>query len=197
MPDEMPPTSPGTAPPSAPAPPSQYSFRIGDEFGTAEKNLPPTRIILIGVGIILLVVVILAIVEWPRTPAAGAIDQIVPVEIPDQGSMMVAINVSFENGGKKPFWIHTIHAELDTGDKTYTDDAASPADFDRYYQAFPALKQYAIPALQTEARINPGGQIAGTVIVSFPVTPQAFASRKALKVIIQPYDQPVPLVLTK
>ena len=43
----------------------------------------------------------------------------------------------------------------------------------------------------------PGGQIKGTIIVSFPITPDAFASRKSLKVTIQPYDQPVPLVLVK
>jgi len=46
-------------------------------------------------------------------------------------------------------------------------------------------------------REYPGGHTAGTIIVVFPVTPDAFANRKALKVTIQPYDQPVPLVLTK
>jgi hypothetical protein len=121
----------------------------------------------------------------------------VSVEIPNQGSVMAAINVSFRNHGVKPFWIHTIKAELETTDGTFSDDAASPVDFDRYYQAFPALKQYAIQPLEREAKIEPGGQTQGTLIVSFPVTPVAFASRKVLKVIIQPYDQPAPLVLTK
>jgi len=173
------------------------AFRIGEEFGTAEKNLPPTRIILIGVGIILVVVAIMAFWQRPKTAAAGSIDQVVSVEIPNQGAVMAAVNVSFRNGGEKPFWIHTIQAELQTGTNNYTADAASPVDFDRYYQAFPALKQYAIQPLQTEAKIEPGGEIAGTIVVSFPVTPDAFTNRKLLKVIIQPYDQPVPLVLTK
>jgi len=97
----------------------------------------------------------------------------------------------------KPFWIHTIRAELETANGNFTDDAASPVDFDRYYQAFPALKQYAIRPLEREAKIEPAGQTQGTIIVSFPVTPEAFAGRKALKVIVQPYDQPVPLVLSK
>jgi len=143
------------------------------------------------------VIAIMAFWQRPKTPAAGSIDQVVSVEIPNQGAVMAAVNVSFQNGGEKPFWIHTIKAELQSSTNTYSDDAASPADFDRYYQAFPALKQYAIAPLQTEAKIEPGGQIAGTIIVSFPVTPEAFAGRKSLKVIIQPYDQPVPLVLTK
>jgi hypothetical protein len=119
------------------------------------------------------------------------------VEIPDQNSIMVAINVSFQNNGTKPYWIHTIKADLDTTSGSFSDDAASPADFGRYFEAFPSLKQHALDPLQREARINPGGQIKGTVIVAFPVTPDAFAQRKSLRVTIQPYDQPVPLVLTK
>ena len=195
MPEETPTTPPQGTPPAAPE--SRSSFRIGEEFGTAEKNLPPTRIILIGVGTILVGVAVLAFFQRPRPSASGSIDQVVSVEIPNQGAVMAAVNVSFRNNGEKPFWIRTIQAELQTGSNNYTDDAASAVDFDRYYQAFPALKQYAIEPLQREAKIEPGAQARGTIIVSFPVTPDAFASRKLLKVTIQPYDQPVPLVLSK
>jgi hypothetical protein len=196
MPEETPLPSAANAQASKPSAPGT-SFRIGEEFGTAKKNLPPARIVLIGVGIVLLVGAILAVLERPQSSAAGSIDQMVSVEIPNQGSVMAAINVSFRNNGVKPFWIHTIKAELETANGTFPDDAASPADFDRYYQAFPALKQYAIRPLEREAKIEPGGQTQGTIIVSFPVTPEAFASRKTLKVIIQPYDQPAPLVVAK
>jgi hypothetical protein len=173
------------------------NFEIGEEFGTAKKNLPPIRIVLIGVAIVIAVGAILAFMQRAKPSATGSIDQMVSVEIPNQGSVMIALNVSFQNNGQKPFWIHTIKAELDTANGTFSDDAASPVDFDRYYQAFPVLKQYAIEPLQHEAKIQPGGQIQGTVIFSFPVTPDAFANRKVLRVLIQPYDQPAPLVLTK
>jgi hypothetical protein len=196
MPEESPLPSAANAQTSKP-PESRTSFRIGEEFGTAKKNLPPARIVLIGVGIVLVVGAILAVLQRPQSSATGSIDQMVSVEIPNQGSVMAAINVSFRNNGLKPFWIHTIRAELDTANGTFTDDAASPVDFDRYYQAFPALKQYAIRPLEREAKIEPGGQTQGTIIVSFQVTPEAFAGRKALKVIVQPYDQPAPLVLSK
>jgi hypothetical protein len=196
MPDETPIPSVANV---ASSEPSQQAtdFQIGEEFGTAKKNLPPARIVLIGVGIILVVGAIAALLQRPKSSATGSIDQMVSVEIPNQGSVMVALNVSFRNNGTKPFWIHTIKADLETANGAFSDEAASPVDFDRYYQAFPALKQYAIAPLQTEAKINSGGQIQGTVIFSFPVAPDAFANRKVLKVIIQPYDQPAPLVLTK
>jgi hypothetical protein len=196
MPDESP--SPGTlnTPTTNPSQPAN-SFEIGEEFGTAKKNLPPARIVLIGVAIVIVVGAILAFMQRAKSSATGSIDQMVSVEIPNQGSVMVALNVSFQNNGTKPFWIHTITAELDTGNGNFSDDAAAPVDFDRYYQAFPVLKQYAIEPLQHEAKIKPGDKTQGTVIFSFPVTPDAFANRKLLKVIIQPYDQPAPLVLTK
>jgi len=172
-------------------------FHIGEEFGTAEKNLPSLKIVVISVAVIAVVAAITSFVQRPHSATTGSIDDVVSVEIPDQNLIMVAINVSFQNNGIKPYWIHTIKADLDTSTGTFTDDAASPADFARYFQAFPTLKQHAIDPLQREAKINPGARTAGTIIVAFPVTPNAFATRKSLKVTIQPYDQPVPLVLTK
>lgn len=196
MPNETPPPSvPSAGSPEAPLP--KTDFNIGEEFGTAKKNLPPVKILLIGAAIILLGWAIAALLQRPRVDATGSIDQVVSVEVPNQNLVMVAINVAFQNHGTKPLWIHTIKADVETANGNFSNEAASPADFERYYQAFPALKQYAVAPLQREAKVEPGGQISGTIIVGFPITPDAFAGRKSLKVSIQPYDQPVPLVLTK
>jgi hypothetical protein len=198
MPDDIP--SPPPAPPSAPAStpsPAGTSFHIGEEFGTAKKNLPPAKIVVIGVGVIAMIALIASLAQRPHSATTGSIDDIVSIEIPDQNSIMVAINVSFQNNGAKPYWIHTIKADLDTNNGSFSDDAASPSDFDRYFQAFPTLKQHALAPLEREAKINPGGRTTGTIIVAFPVTPDAFANRKSLKITIQPYDQPLPLVLTR
>jgi hypothetical protein len=191
-----PPTVPPSATVSAP-PDSGTPFHIGEEFGTAKKNLPSLKIVLISVAVIALIAAVTSFVQRPQSATTGSIDDVVSVEVPNQNLVMAAINVSFQNNGIKPYWIHTIKADLDTGSGTFSDDAASPADFDRYFQAFPTLKQHALDPLQREAKINPGGHTRGTIIVAFPVTPDAFANRKTLKVTIQPYDQPVPLILTR
>jgi hypothetical protein len=196
MPDELPSPPPPTTSLTAPSE-SGTPFHIGEEFGNAKKNLPPLKIVLIGVAVIAAIALVASLAQRPHSATTGSIDDVVSVEIPDQNSIMVAINVSFQNNGVKPYWIHTIKADLDTSSGSFSDDAASPADFDRYFQAFPALKQHALDPLQREARINPGAQTKGTIIVAFPVTPQAFTNRKSLKVTIQPYDQPMPLVLTR
>jgi hypothetical protein len=181
-----------TRPPQPPTP-----FDIGEEFGTAKKNLPPIRIVLIGVALVIVVAAIVAFVQRPQAQATGSIDDVTGVEIPNQNAVMAAINVSFQNHGRKPFWIHAIKVDLDTSTSTFGDDAASPADFERYYQAFPALKRHALAPLEREAKIDPGGKTEGTIIVSFPITSEAFANRKSIKVTIEPYDQPVPLVMVK
>jgi hypothetical protein len=193
MTEELPPPTPPATTPTEP----RTDFRIGEEFGTAKKNLPPVKIIGIGIAIIVVIWAIAAFLQRPRPSAAGAINEVVSVEIPNQHAVMVAINVAFQNNGVKPFWIQTIKADLQTTDNNYSSDAASAVDLDRYYQAFPPLKQYAGTPLQREAKVDVGSQAKGTIVVSFPVTPEAFASRKLLRVTIQPYDQPVPLVLTK
>jgi hypothetical protein len=196
MPEDTP--SPPSAPPGAPAPSQPgIPFHIGEEFGTAKRNLPPVKIVLIGAAIMALIAGVIAFVQRPQSAATGSIDDVVSVEVPDQNLTMVAINVSLQNNGKKPYLIRTIKSDLDAGSGTLSADAASPADFDRYFQAFPTLKQHALNPLEREAQIEPGGRTQGTIIVAFPVTPDAFINRKSLKVIVQPYYQPVPLVLTK
>jgi hypothetical protein len=198
MPDEIPvPPEPPSEPVVEAPPPAPIPFDIGEEFGTAKKNLPPAKILIIGVVALAIVAAIFSFLQRPKTTATGKIDNIVSVEIPDQKSVMVAVNVSFQNNGQKPFWIHTMDATLQTDSGPLKDDAASGADFDRYFQAFPALKEHALPPLKLEDKIEPGASAKGTIIVSFPVTQDDFNKAKSFQVSIWPYDQAVPLVLSK
>lgn len=198
MPDDsptVPPQPPVEPVPEAPQP--QIPFDISEEFGTAKKNLPPYKILIVGVVALAIIAAVLSFLQRPRTTGVGSMDDITAVEIPDQKAVMVAINVSFQNQGPKPFWIHSMSSTLETASGTLKDDAASGSDFDRYFQAFPDLKAHALPPLKLEDKIEPGGSGKGTIIVSFPVTKDDFDKRKSLKVDIWPYDQAVPLELSK
>lgn len=195
MPDETIPPEPPPEP--IEAPPAPIPFDIGEEFGTAKKNLPPAKIVIICVAAVVLVAGIFTLLHRPKTTGVGKIDDIVSVEIPNQKSIMVAVNVSFQNNGEKPFWIHNIEATLQTDSGPLKDDAASAADFDRYFQAFPALKEHALPALKIEDKIAPGASAKGTIIVNFPITQEEFSKAKSFRVNIWPYDETVPLMLNK
>lgn len=111
---------------------------------------------------------------------------------------MVAVTLTLHNSGRQPLWIHTLKATLTDADgKTFEDEAASSVDFDRYFQAFPTLKKNTEPALAPESKLLPGVEQRGTIIVSFPITKDTFDKRKSVVVTIQPYDQALPVVITK
>ena len=172
-------------------------INIGEEFGTAKRNLPPATLVGVVLAVAAVVIGTVAFLDRAKPQGGGSIDNIAVAEVPDQNSVLVAVNVTVHNSGEKSLWIHDIKATIKTGSGELSDVAASALDFDRYFQAFPTLKEHALPAIPPETKIPPGGQAQGTVVVSFPVTQDGFDKRKSLSVVIQPYDQPLPLVLTK
>ena len=179
-------------PQSAPIP-----FPVAQEFGNARKNLPPVKIILIGLGAVLAVGGIISLLQMQHQSASGTIDNVVVAPIPGQKQVLVSLAVSLQNHGKKPYVIHEIKSNLAATAGNFSDDAAAAVDCERYFQAFPILQQKGIDPLKLETRIEPGGQTKGTIIVSFPVTADEFTNRKSVTVTISANDQPEPLVLTK
>jgi hypothetical protein len=180
-------------PPASPGP----TIRIGDEFGTAKRNLPPIKILLYTLAAILLATGIFAFFQRAQPQGGGSLDNVTAVEIPAQNAVLVALTFTLNNSGKKPLWVHYIQAKLVTPAGENTSEAVSAIDFDRYYRAFPTLKANAQPALAPEDKLQPGQEIQRTIIVSFPVSLEAFNQRRSASVLIQPYDQPLPITLTK
>jgi len=202
MPDQpsaTPPPVPDSAAETVVGDPAQppTKFEIGEEFGTAKKNLPPAKIILIGVAIILVVGGIIALVQRPKTQGLGSIDDAVAAEIPGQSSVMAAINLSITNQGKDVFKIHNIKVDLETSSGSFSDEPAPAVDVERYFQALPDLKKRAMDPLPIDTVIAPGATVHGTIVVSFPIAPDGFTGRKSLKVTVWPYHATVPLVLMK
>ena len=175
----------------------QLSFNIGEEFGTAKKNLPSMKIVGLCVGIIAVIIAVATVLTWPHPSASGSIGDVVSADVPGQNIQLVALNLALQNHGKQSYWIREITVELDTGASQYKDTAANAVDFDRYFQAFPALKAHALPPLVRETKIPIGASQEGTVIVSFAVKADEFAARKGLKVTIEARDESRPLILTK
>lgn len=180
-----------------PTPPTEQSkFDIGEEYGTARKNLPPAGILAICIAVVLVIVGVYALTHRAHALSSGTMDDVTAVAVPGQDMVMVAINVTVQNNADKPSWIHTIRATLDTSAGQFTDDASPGVDAQRYFQAFPALKQHAIGFLIPEARLDPKSRTSGTIVVSFPVKEEVFAGRKSLTVTVTPYDE-LPVVIKK
>jgi hypothetical protein len=190
-------TTPTNAPASAPNAAADREQRIPvyEEYDKAKWTLPPAKIVGIALAILAVVVAIVVFLERPVATSSGSIDDVQVVE-PTGGGVLVAINVTVHNMGKRSFYVHLIQATVKTDKGDFTDDAASAVDYERYYGAYPALKQNAIPAIKQEDKIPIGGEQKGRIVVSFPITKDDFDHRKSLTVTVDAYDQQ-PLVITK
>ena len=200
MPDQRPvppPTpmpTPNPAPPAAPAGPT---IDIAEEYGTAKKNLPPAKVVLIAIGAVLVVVLIASFLKRAKPQASGSLDNVVAVEVPGQGTTVVALTFNLHNTSDKILYVHSLQSSIKAPTGDATADAVSAVDFDRYFQAFPDLKHGAEPALMPETKIQPDETVIRTIIVNFPMTLDKFNQRQSISVIVWPYDQTVPVILTK
>jgi hypothetical protein len=200
MPDPIPtppppipnPTSDPLIPPSISGP----TINIGDEFGTVKRNLPPAKILLFAIAGVVVIVAIASFLRRAKPQGSGSLDHVVAVSLPGDASTMVALTYTLRNG-EKPLYVHDIHGTLKTSAGESTAEAVSAVDFDRYFQAFPALKEGAQPALIPETKLQPGDTITRTAIVVFPTALDAFNKRQSVSVAIQPYDETVPIVMSK
>jgi hypothetical protein len=190
------PTVPQAAAPAGPVP-AGPTIHIGEEYGTAKKNLPPARIVLLAVAAVLVVVLIASFVKRAKPQASGSLDNVAAVEIPGQGSTMVALTFTVRNTSDKILYVHGIQGAIKTAGADSTAEAVSAVDFDRYFQAFPALKVGAQAALPPETKIQAGETVTRTIIVAFPVTLDVFNQRTSTSVILWPYDQTVPVTMTR
>jgi hypothetical protein len=194
MPDQTP--APPPNPPEPLAASAGPTIHIGEEFGTAKKNLPPAKIVLIAIGVVLVVVFVASFLKRAKPQASGSLNNVVAVEIPGQTSTMVALTFTIHNTSDKMLYVRTIQGLIKAASGDSIEDAVSAVDFYRYFQAFPTLKNGAQPALSPEAKIQPGETVVRTIIVAFPVTLDTFHRRDSTSVIVWPYNETVPVVLT-
>src|SRR5438046_10349025 len=96
MPEQTP--VPPNPPPAVPAGPT---INIGEEYGTAKKNLPPTKIVLIAIGAVVVVVLIASFLKRAKPQGSGSLDNVVAVEITGQMSTLVAVACTRHHGSDK------------------------------------------------------------------------------------------------
>jgi hypothetical protein len=193
MPDQ--PAAPTPPPPTPPPPPPAARpghVPMSEEFDRAKWTLPPAAPVLIVLGVLAIIVGIVAWIGRPKPQSSGEIVSVFAMQQPDQQSVLVEVQLNLRNLGKKPMRIRSIQAELSVPGQTepLKDEAASAVDFDRYFQAFPELKEHATAPIPIESDIAPGAQQQGMVIFGFPVTKEAFEQRQQLRLTLALEDRP-------
>ena len=129
---------------------------ITEEFDSPRRTLPPVLTLVIALVVVVVFIVGIAYVFRAKPVAQGQIDNVFISQNKGQPNSMLAIQVTLGAVGDKPLYIKEITAELKTPTDTYTDEAASPSDYDRYFQAYPDLKEHAMKPLAVETKIPPG-----------------------------------------
>src|SRR5271169_3667670 len=97
MSDQTPSLAPAPPPvPSAPAttepsPQRGPTINIADEFGTAKRNLPPIKPLLLTTAAILVIVGVISFFQRAKPQGSGSLDNVAAVELPGQNASLVAL----------------------------------------------------------------------------------------------------------
>lgn len=199
-----------TPPAAKPTPPPDAGHvPITEEFDSPKWTRPPVIPIVIGLAIVLVVIGVLVFGAKAKPGGAGGITGVYAVDMKNQPGVLVVVQVHMTNIGERPMWIKSASVTLDTDQGKWTDQAAAPVDFKRYFEAYPELKQYEKPPIAAETKIAPGAQLDGMILVGYPPPPEPnattpatpftkadFDKRKGLTVDVDLYDRR-PLQLTE
>lgn len=153
---------------------------ITEEFDSPKHTMPDAAPVIIALLIVAIAVAVVAYVFRATPAAAGTIDEAYAVDVPSQNTVLATVQLTIKNVTKKTLHLRNITVTVRTDQGEFSDDFASVADFDRYFRAFPELRQHSVEGLSRELFIPPGAQVTGSVIVSFPITKESFDKRRAL-----------------
>jgi len=95
--------------------------------------------------------------------------------------VFVFTRVRLHNQGKDPLYLHNVMTNIKLDDGIHSSYAASAADYDRLYIAYPKMPVPHSAALSTiDATIAPGQTLEGTFVSSFRLSKQRWDARKDL-----------------
>jgi hypothetical protein len=95
--------------------------------------------------------------------------------------VMVFAKVRLHNPGKGPLFLHNVMTNATLDDGIHSSYAATAADYDRVFLAYPSMPVPHGAGLTTnDATINPGQTLEGTFVSSFRLSKQQWDARKDL-----------------
>jgi hypothetical protein len=165
---------------------------------TTREDAPETRKrILVVLAALLAPVLVVLLVFWGGRPPAvtgGSIERVAVVEQQSGEYVLVVVHLTLQNHGRGALRLWNFTARLRTPDGEWTDEAASAVDHERYFTAYPELREHAIPPLLPEAAVPAGARHSGLLIFGFPLSREAFARRESFTVTVDMHDRP-PIVV--
>jgi hypothetical protein len=112
------------------------------------------------------------------TPEFDANGAPMPQESFDQ--VYVFALVKLHNQSKHPLFLHNITANAALNDGIHSSYAATAADYDRVFLAYPEMPAPHGKALSMETTIDPGQTVEGSIVSAFRLNKQEWDARKNL-----------------
>jgi hypothetical protein len=107
-----------------------------------------------------------------------------------EDAFFVLTTVHIHNRLRVPLFINDITGELTAPDgSVLSASAVEKSDLPNVFISFPKLKPLASAPLLRESSIPAGGDAEGMVMLSFPVAPEVWATRKSAAVTVDFYHQ--------
>jgi hypothetical protein len=118
---------------------------------------------------------------------------------PSEDDLYAVANVRVVNKVKVPLHLNDITVLLTTADGTQaTADAAKKKDLPNLYVTFPAIKPIASEPIERGITLQPGQQVEGMVLFTFPITKEVWDQRKSAAISFDFINQtPVNIVIPK
>lgn len=160
-----------------------------EEFGGFKRNMPAPGPLIVAMLLVGLAVGAGVYFLRYEPVASGAVGSVFAVDLPDHSTVLASVQISVKNISKKPLFLKNVRVTVRTSKGEFHDDFAPVSDFERYFQAYPDLRQHSTQGLARDTRIAPGEQASGTVIVAFPLSKDAFEARQATSATVSFYDQ--------
>lgn len=178
------------ASPTIPPEPNAAQVPMTEEFDSLKHTMPNAVPVIIAMLLVAVILGVLAYVLRARPVATGSIDEAFAVTIPTQNTSLAVVNLNFQNVSEKPLRLLNVNIAVHAKGSDFNDDFGSVADFPRYFEAFPALGQHARPALVRDTKLAPMERLAGSAIVSLPLTQQEFDARDSMTATLTFADHP-------
>lgn len=122
------------------------------------------------------VVAVWAVPHHTETSGFDASGARIPTDTFDQ--MLVFAEVKLHNQSKMPLFLNGVTGNVMLADGLHTSFAASRSGYNDVFLAYPDLKVPRGAPLQSDATIQPGQTVDGSIVCSFRMTKQQWDARK-------------------
>ena len=160
-----------------------------EEFDSFKRTLPAAGPMIVAMALVAIAIAAGVYFLRYEPVASGSVGQAFAVNLPDQRTVLATVQLTVKNISKKPLFVKSVKVTVRTAKGEFSDNFAPASDFESYFKAYPELRQHSGQPLASDTRIAPGEQASGTVIVSFPLSKDAFDARQGTSATVSFYDQ--------